>query len=561
VSTPMSAGWIGRPKVLSLSKWLWPWLAAIASGVMLALSFAPWNQGWLIWVALVPLLCAVWFTPAKKPRPFLLGYVTGVVFNTGAFHWLASLGPLMSAPLLNGLPLLLSLYLGVYIGFWAWAMRALIPATKIDAASSLRHLAIGALGGCVMVALEWTRGWMPVMGFPWDAFGVALHRDIAMIQVAEFTGVLGLTWLVTFANVMAVVIVRRIVVEFGPDFLKRIRWEFSATMLIIAAVFSYGVRTLLHPVKEPTVPLRVATIQPNVPQNVKFNEEAEDMILAKLKELTERTQMFSPPPDVILWPEAPAIRGMMADEVNYKFMMKLASAGDFDLLIGSLDYQLDPDNPEEILCYNAALHLTERGAKRTVYRKMHLVPFGEYMPLRKLMPAAINNLVSSDLSAGREPVLFQLSSPQIKAAPLVCFEDTLGDLTRRTVLSGAQILVNLTNDGWFQKTVGAEQHLANAIFRAVETRRPLVRSTNTGLSGVVDTMGRWQQWIDPFTENVAIGKIDVPTSGAFTFYTRYGDWFAYLATGISLVWLAVRMRRRWRGRGREGLRSTPPSSL
>jgi apolipoprotein N-acyltransferase len=179
------------------------------------------------------------------------------------------------------------------------------------------------------------------------------------------------------------------------------------------------------------------------------------------------------------------------------------------------------------------------------------------MPLRTLMPAAINNLVSSDLKAGRDPVLFQLSA-KITAAPLVCFEDTLSDLTRRDCLAGAQILVNLTNDGWFQKTAGAEQHLANATFRAVENRRPLVRSTNTGLTGVVDTMGRWQQWIEPFTENVAIGKIDVPTSGALTFYTRHGDWFAYLSTGLSLAWLAVRIRRRWRSHRREGLRSTGP---
>src|SRR5205823_3983856 len=107
----------------------------------------------------------------------------------GAFHWLSSLGPLMGAPLLRGLPLLLSLYLALYIGFWARAMRALVPLAKIDSVSSLRHLGIGALGACLMVALEWTRGWF-LTGFGWDGLGVALHRDVAMIQIAELTGVL-----------------------------------------------------------------------------------------------------------------------------------------------------------------------------------------------------------------------------------------------------------------------------------------------------------------------------------------------------------------------------------
>ncbi|HEV7405449.1 MAG TPA: apolipoprotein N-acyltransferase [Chthoniobacteraceae bacterium] len=548
--------WIGRPNALSLSKWLWPWLAAAASGVLLALTFAPWNQGWLIWVALVPLLCAVWFTPAKKPRAFLLGYVAGIVFYAGAFHWLASLGSVVSAPLLQGLPLLLSLYLGLYLGCWAWAMRALIPPANIDAGSSLRHLGIGALGACFMVALEWTRGWL-LTGFGWDGLGVALHRDLAMIQVAELTGVLGLTWLVTFANVMAVVIVRRIRAEFGPDFLKRVRWEFSCTMLVISLVFSYGVRKLLHPPQAPMVALRVATIQPNVPQDLKFNEDAEDLILAKLKLQTE--QAAAGRPNVILWPEAPAVRGMMADQANYDFMMGLAADGDYDLLIGSLDYELDPSHPDELLVYNAALHLTEHGAKRTFYRKMHLVPFGEYMPYRALMPAAINNLVSSDLKAGHEPGLFHLSDPHVAAAPLVCFEDTLGDLTRRTCLAGAQVLVNLTNDGWFQKTAGAQQHLDNAVFRSVENRRPLIRSTNTGMTGFVDAAGRWTEWLVPFEEGVRVLDIQVPAAGSpTTFYTRHGDWFAYLSSGLSVLWLGVRIVRRRRGCAREGLRSPVP---
>lgn len=517
------------------------------SGVLLALTFAPWKQSWLIWIGLAPLLCAVWFSPARKPRPFLLGWLAGIVFYTTTFHWLSAIGHLFKAPVLMGIPFLLSLYLALYIGLWAWSIRALAPSTTITGSSSLRHLGIGALAACAWVALDWTRGWL-FSGFGWNGLGVALHDTLPMIQIVDITGVLGLTWLVTFCNVMAVVIVRRLLAELGPNFLKRVRWEFSGTMLVVALVFMYGAQRTLHPPEGPTTALKVATIQPNVPQDVKFDEASEDMILAKLESQTSLAALLHP--HVILWPEAPAVRGMFADKLNYDFMMKLAAQGSFDLLIGSLDYEPEPEPSENMRVYNAAYLLRENGAHKDLYRKVHLVPFGEYLPMRAILPKFVGDLIASDLAPGKEGTVFTLTDPAIRIAPLICFEDSLGDLTRRSALSGAQVLVNLTNDGWFQKTVGAEAHLANAVFRAVENRRPLVRSANTGLTGIVHPTGRWEQWIPTFQEGLANKLVAVPLHPPTTFYMRHGDWLGYGSSAIFFIWLMARaifaLRRRRR---------------
>lgn len=540
-----------------LPHWLqavWPWLAAILSGFLLALSLPPWDQSWLVWIGLTPLLCAVWFSPARRPRPFLLGWLAGIVFYTTTFQWLSSLGPLFKAPILMGIPFLLALYLALYVGLWAWSVQALAPSQTITASSSIRHLGIGALAACSWVALDWTRGWL-FSGFGWNGLGVALHGSLPMIQIVDITGVLGLTWLIAFCNVMAVVIVRRLIAELGPQFLKRIRWEFSGTMLLVAIVFMYGAQRTLHPPSGPTTALKVATIQPNVPQDVKFDEASEDMILEKLEKQTSFVAILQP--HVILWPEAPAVRGMFADKRNYDLMMKLASQGSFDLLIGSLDYEPDDQEADTMKVYNAAYLLRENGLHRDLYRKVHLVPFGEYLPFREFLPQFIGNLVASDLEPGKEGTVFTLTDPAIRIAPLICFEDSLGDLTRRTTLGGAQVLVNLTNDGWFQKTVGSRTHLANAVFRAVENRRPLVRSANTGLTGIVHPTGRWEEWLPAFTEGTANKVVEVPLQPPTTFYMRYGDWVGYLSSAVLFIWAMARVLSHFLRRRRSALQAQP----
>ena len=526
---------------------LWPWLAAITTGGLLTLCFPRWDQGWLAWLALTPLICAVFFSHNTGRRPALrkaaLGYVAGLVFFTGTFFWLSTtLAALYENPWLYALAPLVAMVFACYFAFWAWFIGAVL--VRDDAArkfpSSLRNLGTAAAGACAWVAHEWVRERL-FGGFGWNDLGVALHRDLPMIQIADLTGVPGISFLVAFANLMAVIIVRRIVGELGPVFLKRIRWEFSFTMALIAAVFAYGVRALLAKEAGESVALRVVAVQPNIAQTEKFDAEAEAKIFAELDKLTGLAALTHPAPQLVLWPESATPRSMFADDVNYNFVLDQAKRLDGALLLGTTDF--DPEAKED---FNAAVLLTEHGEKQQFYRKMHLVPFGEYLPLRPIFGGLCGQMVPADFTPGREATVLDLAEPKVRLAALICFEDTLGELTRRFVGSGAQVLVNITNDGWFAQSPAAEQHLANAVFRAVENRRPLIRCGNTGVTCGVDACGRVELWLKPFQQGFAAREVRVPLNGPRTFYTRHGDWFAHAAMLVTALVLvrrfAVRVR-------------------
>lgn len=521
----------------------WPWLCAIASGLLLALSFPPANLGGLIWIALTPLICAVWFRSTRPTgrRSFALGYVTGLVFFTATLSWLHALGTLFSAPLLYGLPLLLGAYLALYPALWAWLLDRMLAPSPGDRRfpNSWRNLQVGALGACAWTVLEWIRGWL-LSGFGWNGLGVALHRDLAMIQIADLTGVLGLTWLVAFVNLMLVIIVRRIAGELGVDFLKRIRWEFSISVTLVVLVFSYGVRTLMARGSGGSPTAWVAAIQPNIPQIEKFDPAFEDQAFAQLERLTLMANATQH--DLIVWPEAATPRGIFADEINWEFIQRIAANVSVPILVGTVEDYLDR---EQARAFNTAVLLTpgsgDSPPRIQKYRKMHLVPFGEYLPLRPLLGGIVGGLVPGDISAGSEAVV--IDSPIGKLGPLICFEDTLGDLTRRFVLRGAQLLVNITNDGWFLRTAGQEVHLANAVLRAVENRRPLLRCTNTGVTCLVTAEGRVDRRLEPHRQGFTVYPVSI-RENALTFYTRRGDWIAWVSGAALLLGIL----RRWHAR-------------
>jgi len=210
-----------------------------------------------------------------------------------------------------------------------------------------------------------------------------------------------------------------------------------------------------------------------------------------------------------------------------------------DIIAGIIDEKDDH-------AYNAAVFVSRNGEMQ-IYRKIHLVPFGEYIPLRHSFPlfaAVASKWVPGDFEAGQDYTVFRLTNQDVHVAPLVCFEDTIGELTRKFVLGGASLLVDVTNDGWFLHSAGSQQHLANAIFRCVETRRPMIRAANTGVTCFVNDFGRVTQLLQDetgstFPEGVLTGEIDVPTRPELTFYTRHGELFAKVCTCVALVTLVI----------------------
>ena len=558
---------------------VWPWLAAICSGLLYTGCFAPFNLTWLCWIALTPLIAAIWFSGEKSRHPWLrnlaLGYVAGLAFFWTVLSWLTTVTVLGW--------FVLQFYMAIYIALWAWICGLLRPqeakkqssATKWDEmlaqarstavpprspwTRSTNNLLLAFLVAAVWTTQEWLRSWV-FSGWGWNGLGVALHGNWPLIQIAEFTGVAGLSFMVAFANVILVTTGRRLILE-ARTRITRPHFDLTLTMAAIVGVLTFGLRA--SQVSPPTKPLRVAAVQSNVPQNQKFDPQFTRKILDQFRRLSEIALRSNPPPDLLVWPESSMPGPVLTDEQSYKFVMDLAASADTDLLLGTID----EDNHD---IYNAALLISDGGERVQVYRKLHLVPFGEFVPGRHRVPLLariVGDQVPGDFTPGKEYTVFSLTNGDVQVAPLICFEDTIGELVRRFVLPtetnpGANLLVDITNDGWFLQSAGSHQHLANAIFRCVETRRPLVRAANTGVTCFVNQFGRvtqvlWDETGSTFTEGVLTGEVNVPTEHELTFYARYGELFAKSCAVITLLAIIITIAFRRTGRGRS---PEPPAS-
>jgi apolipoprotein N-acyltransferase len=545
---------------------LWPWLAAVASGLLATGCFAPFDQVWLCWIALTPLIAAIWFSGENSRRRWLrnllLGYVAGIAFFAGTFSWLSTLGTLFGNFALHGLPLLLAVYLGLYFAFWGWFAGLIRPVeAAVSAAndteppnkwdemlaragkpadtapsspwlSSIANLRLAFCLASAWVVQEWTRGWLSDFG--WNGLGVALHANWPVIQIAEFTGVAGLSFIIAFANVIAVTTTRRLILE-ARTHRMRPHYDLTLTMAAIVGLMAFGFHVAQS--KPSTQSLRVAAVQPNIAQREKFDPQSTPKIFDQYAHLSEIALRTSPAPELLIWPEG-SMPYPVRDEngESYQFVMNFMASAKTDLLLGT-------DDMEAGRVFNAALFVSGADQRMQIYHKSRLVPFGEYIPLRHSFPlfaAVANRWVPGDFDAGQDYAVFELNRADVRIAPLICFEDTIGELTRQFVLKGANVLINITNDGWFLHSAGSQQHLANAIFRCVEMRRPMVRAANTGVTCFVNQFGHVTQVLQDetgstFTEGVLTGDVDVPVKPQRTFYVRHGELFAKLCAFVTLL--------------------------
>jgi len=484
---------------------------------------------------------------ARGWRPFLLGWITGGSSFLISLFWITTVTWAGWV--------LLALIVGVYHGIWAlFAAGVLRPLGETGDTScawtgSFRNLLVALLAAAGWVGVEWLRGYL-FSGFGWNTLGIALRENLPLIQIAGITGTAGLTFLCVLGSATAAIAAERFRREIGSR-RSSPHLDVLLVILLVAGVFVHGVKKLRRPPGE-TVPLKVAGVQGNVPVYDYWNPECDGRILAGYVRQTRMALAMHP--HLVVWPEASTPRPLLIDGATFDQVKGLAEGTDADFLIGSVHYEQSPLGD-----YNSAILLSDHARTAQIYNKVHLVPFGEYVPFRRAFPPLqwiVGKQVPYDFDPGKGPVLLSLSGgsaahPALSLGPLICFEDTLGDLTRGFAALGAQLLITLTNDGWFDHSVATRQHLANAQLRTVETGLPLLRVADTGITCLVDSTGRIREKLadssgNTFVEGILQSVVPVPLHPVPTFYTRHGDLFAHLclvaALSSALSWLVKRRR-------------------
>ena len=537
------------------------------SGALLSLCYPQFNLGGLIWISLIPLIASVWLSSAQTTvkkravRGASIGYLAGLSFFLINLSWLHHIH-LAACTLL---PAFLAIYFAIWGAFAATIGRPSFFDTKNTddplatkgsiPKHSLESLRCAFLNGSAWCGLEWIRGWF-LTGFPWNGLGVGLKNDLTMIQIADIIGVTGLSFVIVFCSSVSTSLIFRITKEIKTRRLKA-HPDFIVGFIIITSIFLYGTYRLTKG-KENHIEVSVLLVQGGIDQAEKWDADSAQKIYKRYWDLTTPYLTIENANfDLVVWPES-SLPYALHDKETQTYLNNILSVDDYELVLG-----LNENIPQEGI-YNSIVVLRGNTSDAKTYRKMHLVPFGEYVPFRSEVPF-LEKLASSaigvDFTPGKkaEPVKMNLPEPY-SIIPLVCFEDTFGNLARQFIKDEPQLIVNVTNDGWFGKSAASEQHYANAMFRCIELRRPMIRSANTGISCIIDSTGnlhdRWAS--SPGGKRMIYGEtekdtfitaslpelIRIPREPEKTLYAKIGDSFSIILGTISLIALALNVRRK-----------------
>jgi len=500
------------------------YLLTALSGILLVFSFVPWNFSSLSWIALIPLLIILLpFDAAKNCRtPFRYGYVTGLIFWFGTVYWLYH----VTIPGMIGM----GLYMGLYLGVWAWFIVRIRE--RWSKPTGISHCLIAFFGAVSWVGLEWIRGWM-LGGFPWNNFGVSQYQNLAIIQISAWTGVYGISFIIVFFNITLWLTWRRLVQERFS--FRSWRYEFSVALFLVFFTMFIGLKILWKSHDKTGTTLSLGFVQPDIPQAVKYEPMSRSHQQDRFRNLTMLLTIRKP--DLILWPETAVVDGPSYHLQSKYWLQGVVNEVKVPILFGTLDSSEDDKKSADgkhIRYYNAAMMINIDGTFGPVYRKLHLVPFGEYIPFEKWLPwMRWLTPIPGSFFPGDAPVLFDFKG--LKLGTVICFEDTLPKLTNQIVRNGADVLVNLSNDAWFKTSCEPDMHAVNAIFRAVETNRPLIRCTNHGLTTIVAPTGQILFQGELFKQGAYLASVTCRPGGPITFYTKHGDWFAILCFCLTIV--------------------------
>ena len=499
-------------------------LLAVLSGFMLTASFPPSPFYFLAWFALIPLLKSLENEPPMAA--LRLGFAAGLAHDMTLIYWvIIVMGHYGHLPLPVSVSILIlfSLYLAIYPALFAWGYTLI-------GRSFLGSLKTAGL----WVALEYARANL-LTGFPWCLLGHTQYRNLEAIQVADLVGVYGTSFVIVLSSTLV----------YGLLLEKNLgRWKREAPVVLLALglVLGYGFYRMSDS-RPPRATLRVAIAQGNIDQSVKWNPAYQEKTVQIYRDLTHQARSFGP--DLVVWPETAVPLFFQDGEPPAQGVLQTAREAGSYLIFGSPAYKRESGS---VSFFNRAYLASPKGAIIGSYDKVHLVPFGEYVPMKRFLPFVHRLVVAAgDFLPGDK--VAPLKFPKASAGVLICFESIFPELGRALTENGAALLVNLTNDAWYGMSSAPFQHFSMAVFRAVENRRPVIRAANTGISAFILPNGKIVEQSDLFEEALLTREMPLPDSG-LTLYTRYGDFFALALTIISAVnifiayWYTGRRSRR-----------------
>ena len=476
------------------------WILALASAALLILTFPGFSLAWLAPVALAPLLVALVREP-RWARRFLLGWGAGVVYWLGVCYWIqfvlafhGGVGNTVGWALLLLFAVAKALHLGVFAAFAGLLMRRWWAAPTVAA---------------LWVAVEVTHG---SLGFAWLALGNAGIDMAVPLRLAPFTGVYGLSFVFAMtAAALALAIMRR------PR--RELFW--------LAPILLLPLLPQMPPVERGTE--TALLVQPNISETEQWTAESLDRLKRRQVMLSLRGALARPqPPSIIAWPEVPAPFYYSEDEQFRGYVNNLARAAQAYVLLGIVAHTAGGAP------LNSAALISPEGTLVSRYDKVNLVPFGEFVP----WPLGFANKISTevgDFAAGSRVVVSPVMSPagNHRLGTFICYESVFPNYVRKFAAGGAEVLFNISNDGWFGKSAARAQHLSMVRMRAAENRRWILRSTNDGITATIDPAGRLRGTLPPYAE--AASYTGFSYVSALTVYTRLGDWFALLCAAAAVL--------------------------
>jgi apolipoprotein N-acyltransferase len=537
--------------------WRSGYLVAIGAGLLLAAAFPGFDLAGFAWVA--PGLMIAAAHGLRGADAFRVGCAAGLAFWLASLYWLLYM-PVTGLPVLGWLAL--AAYLALFQGTWVWLVSTFnLQPSAFNSWSGRTWWTL--TGAAAWVGLEMIRARL-FSGFPWSFIGVSQFKLVPLIQIASVTGVYGVSFLVVWFSLA--LFSAGLMIFRHPS--RRHVWqaEIVFPLIVLVLLFVLGMART-RPDDPAAVTLRVTLIQPSIPQTLLWDPTGEDERFQKF--LAQNEAALTNGTDLLVWPES-AVPDMSA--ANCELISSLARRHHISIILNGEDVATPPPATNY---FNAAFLVNPDGRLAGVYHKQRLVIFGEYVPLVRWLPfLQWFTPITGGWTAGTQPAQFEIKlsraaedeptnvitlvsddgspaiSPrqEITASPLICFEDTFPGVARGAASDDTDLLVNLTNDGWFRDGTEQWQHCANAVFRAVENGLPLVRCANNGVTCWIDARGGLQKVFtdksgDIHGPGALTVEIPLPARRAPTFYHRHGDWFGWGCVGVTLLLLCRKMRK------------------